>query len=128
MRDGRNQLCFDRRLYVKQLSKAERMKHDQYVSAYMTRKRISELSVRSNCLDCLKEIQDACSNSNNLAIAKSISISKDDDRSPFLDTIVDELTPNDLRMLIRSEDELAQADHFSRIFPTQVCFLLKNIT
>ena len=40
------------------------------------------------------------------------------DRSNYLTSILENLTPDDVRFLIRSEDELAQATHFTRIFPT----------
>ncbi len=36
-----------------------------------------------------------------------------------VDTVLERLTPDDVRQLIRAEDELAQLRHFSRIFPTQ---------
>ena len=41
------------------------------------------------------------------------------DRPAYLDTILDRLTPDDVRALIRAEDEYAQLTHFARIFPTQ---------
>jgi hypothetical protein len=41
-------------------------------------------------------------------------------RDDYLDAIMASLTPDDVRCLIRGEDELVQATHFSRIFPTQV--------
>lgn len=42
-----------------------------------------------------------------------------EDRPTYLDTILDRLTPDDVRALIRAEDEYAQLTHFARIFPTQ---------
>ena len=68
-------LCLDRRLYTRDLSKAERAKQDKF----------AEMS-----------------------------------RPDYLEPILESLTPDDVRFLIRLEDELSQASHFSRIFPTQV--------
>ena len=68
-------LCLDRRLYTRDLSKAERAKQDKFT---------------------------------------------DMSRAEYLDPILETLTPDDVRFLIRLEDELSQASHFSRIFPTQV--------
>ena len=45
--------------------------------------------------------------------------SDDENRSCYIDSILEKLTPDDVRCLIRSEDELAQIDRFQRIFPTQ---------
>ena len=70
-------LCMDKRLYSRELSKAERSKHDKFN-----------------------------------VISKS--------RDEYLESIIETLTPDDIRCLIRAEDELVHATHFSRIFPTQV--------
>jgi len=70
------QLCFDRRLYIKELSKAERNKHELYVQ------------------------QAACS----------------EDTLPPMG-MLDHLTPDDVRTLVVSEDELATSQRFTRIFP-----------
>ena len=75
MADSVSSLCMDKKLYVKDLSKAERSKQDKYLSV--------------------------------------------SDRSNYLESILETLTPDDVRHLIRAEDELVQATHFSRIFPTQ---------
>ena len=40
-------------------------------------------------------------------------------RLQYLEPILESLTPDDVRFLIRAEDELAQAAHFTRIFPTR---------
>lgn len=42
-----------------------------------------------------------------------------EDREAYLDPILERLTPDDVRYLIRAEDEFAHLTHFSRIFPTQ---------
>ena len=89
--DMTSNLCLDKRLYSRDLSKAERSKHDKFSSG---------------------------------------------PRQDYLESIIDFLTPDDVRCLIRAEDELVQATHFSRIFPTQVCtvtniwlkYFLNNIT
>jgi hypothetical protein len=67
-------LCLDRRLYTRELSKADRAKQDKFVSM---------------------------------------------SRPDYLDSILETLTPDDVRFLIRLEDELSQVSHFARIFPTQ---------
>lgn len=74
-------LCLDPRLYCRDLSKADKAKHNRV-------------------LDCLGD-------------------NYVDNRSKYLDAILEKLTPDDVRCLIRAEDELAQLTHFSRIFPTQ---------
>ncbi|XP_051163863.1 tubulin monoglutamylase TTLL4-like [Leptopilina boulardi] len=40
------------------------------------------------------------------------------DRDDYLDEIIDDLTPDDVRHLIVYEDELTQLDRFEKIFPT----------
>ena len=73
--DMTSNLCLDKRLYCRELSKAERSKHDKFSKM---------------------------------------------DRDEYLESIITTLTPDDVRILIRAEDELVQAIHFSRNFPTQV--------
>merc|ERR1719420_894865 len=68
-------LCMDKRLYSRQLSGAEKSKHDKFNHT------------------------------------KS--------RDEYLESIIASLTPDDVRCLIRAEDELVHATHFTRIFPTQ---------
>ena len=70
-------LCMDKRLYSRELSKAERSKQDKF--------------------NVISKSRDEC-----------------------LESIIETLTPDDIRCLIRAEDELVHATHFSRIFPTQV--------
>ena len=38
--------------------------------------------------------------------------------SSYLDNILEELAPNDVRTLIKAEEELSQTNHFTRIFPS----------
>jgi hypothetical protein len=73
---GISTLSFDPRLYTRDVSKAERAKHNRFV-----------------------------------AMA--------DRRNEYLPAILEKLTPDDVRFLIRAEDEMTQLRHFSRIFPTQ---------
>ena len=40
-------------------------------------------------------------------------------KNEYVPVALDKLTPDDVRHLIRAEDELAQLTHFSRIYPTQ---------
>ena len=72
------QLCFDRRLYIKEISKAEKNKQEMFVQR---------------------------------------SLSSDSTVPP--EGILDNLTPDDVRQLVVSEDELATSQRFTRIFPTQ---------
>ena len=37
----------------------------------------------------------------------------------YVDTILDDLTPNDVRVLIKTEEELSQTQHFTRLFPNE---------
>lgn len=39
-------------------------------------------------------------------------------RNEYIASALDRLTPDDVRMLVRAEDELAQCKHFKRVFPT----------
>jgi len=71
-------LCHERRLYVKEISKAEKSKHDCFVQQY--------------------------------------SVNPDQSSIPM--GLLDQLTPDDTRQLILSEDELATSRRFARIFPT----------
>ena len=38
--------------------------------------------------------------------------------SSYLDNILEELAPNDVRTLIKAEEELNQTSHFTRLFPS----------
>lgn len=49
----------------------------------------------------------------------NIAIDPASARLLYLEPILEKLTPDDVRCLIRGEDEMAQLTHFSRIFPTQ---------
>ena len=122
MGDGVTQLCMDRRLYQRELSKLERAKQDRFVSALKTASTapgtLSSTTASVNSETC----QEQSSNAINSNFPNATSSNKDLDRSTYLDSILEHLTPDDVRVLIRSEDELAQATHFSRIFPTQVNF------
>lgn len=69
-------LCYDRRLHVVNLSKGERMKHNQFSSKTITK------------------------------------------REQYLDPILENLTPDDIRCLIGSEDELARCAPLERVCPT----------
>jgi len=71
-------LCHERRLYVKEISKAEKSKHDCFVNQY--------------------------------------AVNPDQSSVPM--GLLDQLTPDDTRHLIVSEDELATSRRFTRIFPT----------
>ncbi|XP_055599964.1 tubulin monoglutamylase TTLL4-like isoform X2 [Uranotaenia lowii] len=67
-------LCFDKRIYVTALSKAERLKHNHFIQ-------------------------------------------KDLLRDEYLNSILDELTPDDVRCLLLTEDELARSAPLERILP-----------
>lgn len=41
------------------------------------------------------------------------------DREDYLDDILDDLTPDDVRQLIAYEDEISQSDKFEKVFPTK---------
>ena len=68
-------LCFDRRLYIKEISKAEKVKQEV----------ILERAAAAAELEC--------------------------------GLLLDRLTPDDVRQLVVSEDELATSQRFTRIFP-----------
>merc|ERR550519_102943 len=70
-------LCLDKRIYVKEVSKAERIKQDSWLS---------------------------------VAAASDTTVPPQG--------ILDHLTPDDVRHLVVSEDELATSRRFQRIFPT----------
>ncbi|XP_058451853.1 tubulin monoglutamylase TTLL4 isoform X2 [Malaya genurostris] len=67
-------LCFDKRIYVSFLSKAERLKHNQFIQKEMA-------------------------------------------REEYLNSILDDLTPDDVRCLLLTEDELARSAPLERILP-----------
>ena len=125
MGDGVTQLCMDRRLYQRELSKSERAKHDRFLSALSSVVTAPDTSASTTNGDTLEIIQGHNNSNSNKSLSNPTSSGSDIDRSVYLDTILEQLTPDDVRVLIRSEDELAQATHFSRIFPTQV--ILANI-
>lgn len=72
-------LCYDKRIYVTALSKAERLKHNQYIQ-------------------------------------------KDMAREEYLNNILEELTPDDVRCLLLTEDELARSAPLERILPAPMSY------
>ncbi|QQP50409.1 Tubulin polyglutamylase TTLL4 [Caligus rogercresseyi] len=76
-------LCYNKRLYAKEISKADKAKQDAILGS---------LTVTENGL---------------------LS------RESYLEPILEKLTPDDVRWLIRSEDELHMTHKFERIFPTK---------
>ena len=88
----------DRRLYARELSKSERAKQDKFLSIYNS---ISGGGGGSGAGDNGQGVDEGAR------------------RSLYLESILESLTPDDVRFLIRAEDELAQATHFTRIFPTR---------
>ena len=89
------QLCFDRRLYIKELSKVEKTKHElfiqQAVCSEETLPPMGELLVHELVMD------------------PSVKY--------LISGILDHLNPDDVRALVMSEDELATSQRFTRIFP-----------
>jgi len=83
-------LCLDKRLYVKEISKAERIKHDAIV-------------------DSVKMQVSAATEGGKTATPDAFL-------SP--DWILDRLTPDDTRQLVLSEEEFDTTRRFERIFPT----------
>ena len=120
MGDGVTQLCMDRRLYQRELSKSERAKQDRFLSALKAAAVAPIPTTSTIAPENLENRQETNTITNNPNHPNATSFDTDLDRSTYLDTILEHLTPDDVRVLIRSEDELAQATHFSRIFPTQV--------
>jgi hypothetical protein len=127
MGDGVTQLCMDRRLYQRELSKSERAKQDKFLSAVSSVVAVPVSSPSTTNGDTLEISQDNNESNPISNIVNPTSTGSDMDRSVYLDTILEQLTPDDVRVLIRSEDELAQATHFSRIFPTQVTYTRKYV-
>ena len=123
MGNGVTQLCMDRKLYQRELSKSERAKHDKFITLVSTTPNTASTPNEntSNSVDADQGIVEKSPES----CSKTTSSCYEIDRSLYLDSILEHLTPDDVRVLIRSEDELAQATHFSRIFPTQVNLLSK---
>ena len=120
MGDGVTQLCMDRRLYQRELSKSERAKQDKFLSAISSVGAAPGPSPSTTNIDTLESSQGDNLSNPTINTSHPTSTCSDMDRSVYLNTILEQLTPDDVRVLIRSEDELAQATHFSRIFPTQV--------
>lgn len=112
--DGVTQLCMDRKLYQKEISKGERAKQDKFLAA-VNPSMSSSVKLSSNGIE--KKLESIKSDDN----SRSTKPKKFDDfdRSVYIDGILEKLTSDDVRALIRSEDELTHAHHFTRIFPTQ---------
>ena len=127
MGDGVTQLCMDRRLYQRELSKSERAKQDKFLSAVSSVVVAPGPLPSTTNIDTLESSQGDNLSNPTINTSHPTSTCSDMDRSVYLNTILEQLTPDDVRVLIRSEDELAQATHFSRIFPTQVCYERKDL-
>ena len=93
----------DRRLYARELSKSERAKQDKFLSIYN--------SIGAYAAETGGGGSGAGDNGQ--------GVDEGARRSLYLESILESLTPDDVRFLIRAEDELAQATHFTRIFPTR---------
>ncbi len=88
MEDLNAPLCYDPRIYTKDLSKADRAKQ----------LRIADLVSSGGSGDSSSSLDGP-------------------DPDKYTDAILERLTPDDVRCLIRAEDELARLNHFQRIFP-----------
>ncbi|XP_040563399.1 tubulin monoglutamylase TTLL4 [Lepeophtheirus salmonis] len=80
--DDIHSICFDKRLYVREISKSDKAKQDSILNSVLLDNGILQ-------------------------------------RETYLESILEKLTPDDVRLLIRAEDELAQTKKFERIFPTK---------
>lgn len=93
-----NSLCFDKRLYVTNLTKAERLKHNRFTQKSMVnREDVSKLNFQKL---------------NKLFLMIAFIYLQ------YLDAILENLTPDDVRCLLTTEDELARCSPLERIFPT----------
>ena len=97
----------DRRLYARELSKSERAKQDKFLSIYNS---IGAYAA---------ETGGGGGGGGSGAGDNGQGVDEGARRSLYLESILESLTPDDVRFLIRAEDELAQATHFTRIFPTR---------
>ena len=97
----------DRRLYARELSKSERAKQDKFLSIYNS---IGAYAA---------ETGGGGGSCGSGAGDNGQGVDEGARRSLYLESILESLTPDDVRFLIRAEDELAQATHFTRIFPTR---------
>ena len=96
----------DRRLYARELSKSERAKQDKFLSIY-------------NSIGAYAAEAGGGGGGGGGAGDNGQGVDEGARRSLYLESILESLTPDDVRFLIRAEDELAQATHFTRIFPTR---------
>lgn len=88
-------LCHDKRIYTMALTREERVKHSRFVN-----KELSREEVRI-------ERRGKGRNENSRTFVAF----------QYLDAILEELTPDDVRCLINTEDELARCSPLERIFP-----------
>ena len=87
------QLCFDRRLYIKELSKVEKTKHELFIQ------------------------QAVCSEETLPPMGELLFFMQNLNVKCLFPGILDHLNPDDVRALVMSEDELATSQRFTRIFP-----------
>ena len=93
---------FDPRLYCKDLSEAEKEKQERFRRLYQNSCAYRDKDNERGHNGELMEIQeDTCR-----------------DKLEELGDILTDLTPSDVRVLVRSEEELGQCRGFERIFPT----------
>lgn len=141
LRDHR--LFFDRRLYMENLTKRDKLKQTKYQKVFkmLTEHRRSHLDKKStgnldqdidksdsqsSQVPKAEEQKSVGKESNKNVTNESCNLSdsgktSDDDLNTMkmsVDSILNELTQNDIRVLMLAEDELSRCGHFKRVFPT----------
>lgn len=91
--------CFDKRLYSENLTKLDKHKHQRFYKS--SRHEISE-----------EDVESEVDNKESSPIKNSLK-----DRNKY-ESILDNLTQNDIRILMLSEDELTRKGDFIRVFPS----------
>ncbi|KAH8261809.1 hypothetical protein KR038_009043, partial [Drosophila bunnanda] len=93
------QMCYDKRLYINYLSREEKVKHNTFTRKSMEDR--NEVGSLFNIIFCSLSL-----------IIFHIIFKK------YVNEILNNLTPDDVRCLIIAEDELARCAPLERIFPT----------
>lgn len=105
---------FDNRLYVENLIKQDRLKHIKFLK-YLRTDCENDLNSGNISEGTIPDKQSNCAENGRLE-----TDTYDNSKRRLNENILDDLTQNDIRILMISEDELSRKGDFIRVFPSSI--------
>lgn len=107
-------ICYDKRLYTEELTKHDKLKHQKFYKSSRC-----ERNTQTNPDKTLNPSnEETQSITNNELETDQTRDSKNTKTDKSYEHILDDLTQNDIRVLMLTEDELARKGDFIRVFPS----------